>query len=349
MFSRFASVAVRPVSVVLGSLRDALGKLLELPRNIKQTLLLSLDMLFVSAAIWCAIALRYGHAHFYFGTVEALCALFTVLASAVIFLRLGLYRAVIRFMGQQAIWAVITAVSYSSLVLGAAVFFTRAEVPRSLPFIYWGLALLLIGGTRLTVRAYYQAKLRSSSENVIIYGAGESGRQLLTALNHGDQYRPVVFVDDDCRLHNSVINGLHVARPEDLEELIREYDISQVLLAVPAASPERRKEIINSLVGLPVYVRTVPRINELVAGTASVNQIQDVELDDLLGRDPVPPHPEPGRAVHHRQGGDGDRCRWFDRLGAVPPDTAFKSTRVAAVRQLRVCPVQHRAGAASPD
>ena len=249
-------------------------------------------MVFVSAAMWSAIAIRYGHTHFPLGTVEVLCGIFTVLASAVIFLRLGLYRAVIRFMGQQAIWAIITAVSYSSLVLGAAVFFTRAEVPRSLPFIYWAVALLFIGGTRLTVRAYYQAKLRSMSENVIIYGAGESGRQLLTALNHGDQYRPVVFVDDDVRLHNSVINGLQVARPEDLGQLISEYGISQVLLAVPAASPERRKEIINSLVGLPVYVRTVPRINELVAGKASVNQIQDVELDDLLGRDPVPPHPE---------------------------------------------------------
>jgi FlaA1/EpsC-like NDP-sugar epimerase len=161
-----------------------------------------------------------------------------------------------------------------------------------MPFIYWGLALLFIGGTRLTVRAYYQAKLRSLSENVIIYGAGESGRQLLTALHHGDQYRAVVFVDDDPKLQRSVINGLQVARPEDMEQLIAAHDITQVLLAIPAASPERRKEIINSLVGLPVYVRTVPKINELVAGQASVNQIRDIDLDDLLGREPVPPHPE---------------------------------------------------------
>jgi FlaA1/EpsC-like NDP-sugar epimerase len=292
VLSRLASVALRCGALVWGSLRDAFGKLLELPRNIKQTLLLTLDMLFVSAAMWSAVAVRYGHAQFQLGALEIGCGVFTVLASAIIFLRLGLYRAVIRFMGQQAIWAVITAVSYSSLVLGAAVFFTRADVPRSLPFIYWGLAMLFIGGTRLTVRAYYQAKLRSSSEHVIIYGAGESGRQLLTALNHGDQYRPVAFVDDDKRLHNSVINGLPVARPAKVAQLIREYDITQVLLAIPAASPERRKEIINSLVGLPVYVRTVPPISELVSGKATVNQIQDVELEDLLGREPVPPHPE---------------------------------------------------------
>ena len=89
-----------------------------------------------------------------------------------------------------------------------------------------------------------------------------------------------------------MINGLQVAHPRELEQLIAQHDITQVLLAIPSASSERRKEIINSLVGLPVYVRTVPRINELVSGQSSVIQIQDISLDDLLGRDPVPPHPE---------------------------------------------------------
>ena len=292
MLKPVSSLVSRSGAVVVGNLRDILEKLIELPRNIKQACLLSLDMVFVTAAMWWAVALRYGHLEFQLGPVEYTCAAITVVVSAIVFLRLGLYRAVIRFMGQQAIWAIITAVSYSALVLGATVFFTQAHVPRSMPFIYWVLALLTIGGTRLVVRAYYQAKLRSLSENVIIYGAGESGRQLLTALYHGDKYHAVAFVDDDALLQRSVINGLQVARPEDLDQLIAQHDITQVLLAVPSASPERRREIINSLVGLPVHVRTVPRINELVAGRASVNQIRDVDLDDLLGREPVPPHPE---------------------------------------------------------
>ncbi|QIB64663.1 polysaccharide biosynthesis protein [Kineobactrum salinum] len=292
LLNRLGDCVLQAISGVLGSLRDALGKLVELPRNIKQALLLVLDMVFVIAAIWAAVALRQGTVGVGFGPVEIFCVAFTVIVSAIIFLRLGLYRAVIRFMGQQAIWAVITAVSYSTLVLAAAVFLSQAHVPRAMPFIYWGIALLLIGGSRLVARAYYQAKLRSLSRNVIIYGAGESGRQLLTALHHGDQYRAVVFVDDDPRLQHSVINGLQVARPEEIKRLIGEHNITQVLLAIPSASPERRREIINSLVGLPVHVRTVPKINELVAGRASVNQIQDIDLDDLLGRDPVPPHPE---------------------------------------------------------
>ena len=292
MLNRAGSFMSRSVTRILGSFRELLAKAIELPRNIKQACLLSLDMLFVSAAMWAAVALRYGHLNFQLGAVEFACGVVTILASAVVFLRMGLYRAVIRFMGQQAIWAIVIAVSYSTLILGATIFFTRADVPRSAPFMYWGLALLCIGGTRLVVRAYYQAKLRSMSENVIIYGAGQSGRQLLNALHHGEQYHPVAFVDDDPYLRRSVINGLQVARPKDMEQLITQHDITQVLLAIPSASPERRKEIINSLVGLPVYVRTVPRINELLAGKASVNQIRDIDLDDLLGREPVPPHPE---------------------------------------------------------
>ncbi len=292
MPSQQHSFASRSITASQNILRDLIEKVVELPRNIKQACLLSLDMIYVAAAMWGAVALRWGSLDIQLGPIEYACGAFALVVSAVIFLRLGLYRAVIRFMGQQAIWAIVTAVSYSALVLGAAFFFTRADVPRSTPFIYWALCLLGIGGTRLVVRAYYQAKLRSMSENVIIYGAGQSGRQLLHALQHGEQYHPVVFVDDDSRLQRSVINGLHVAQPKDLQKLIERHNITQVLLAVPSASPERRREIIDSLVGLQVHVRTVPTINELLAGEASVNQIRDIDLDDLLGREPVPPKPE---------------------------------------------------------
>ncbi len=279
----------------------ALEKLIQLPRNIKQALLLSLDMVFVCAAIWSAIALRHGHTQFFIGPVEIACAIATTLVSAVIFLRLGLYRAVIRFMGQQAIWAIIRGVSYSTMVLGATIFFTQAHVPRSLPFIYWGLALLLIGGTRFLVRAYYQDKLFSTCEKVIIYGAGESGRLLLSTFNHGDQFRAVCFVDDDPRLQRTVIHGVQVMAPADIQTLIEEHEITQVLLALPSVSAERRREIINSLVNLPVYVRTVPKFADILQGKASVGQIQDIELEDLLGRDPVPPHPELiDRCIHNK-------------------------------------------------
>ena len=121
----------RSIVGFVGGFRDLFQKLVELPRNIKQACLLSMDMVYVTAAMWSAVALRYGHTNFHLGPIEYACGVVTIIASAVVFLRLGLYRAVIRFMGQQAIWAIITAAGYSTLILGAAVFFARAEVPRS--------------------------------------------------------------------------------------------------------------------------------------------------------------------------------------------------------------------------
>ena len=270
----------------------ALTHIVKISRNVKQCMVLLLDMLIVILSMAVAYGYPVTDGAGPPGSVEAFCAVITLLASASIFLRMGLYRAIIRFMGQQAIWTIIQAVSYSTLALGATVFFTQADVPRSMPFVYWAVAMCGIGGSRLVVRASYQARLRSCSKNVLIYGAGESGRQLLTALHHGGQYRVVAFVDDDTRAQHSVINGLQVARPRELESLIEAHGITQVLLAIPSATSERRREIINSLVGLSVHVRTVPRINELIGGAVAVSQIQDIDLDDLLGRDPVPPHPE---------------------------------------------------------
>jgi FlaA1/EpsC-like NDP-sugar epimerase len=274
------------------SAQAVFAQIFEVPRNVKQAMMLVVDMLLATMALVIAYGYPFAEGSQPPGATELFSAAVTLLATAAIFLRIGLYRAIIRFMGQQAIWAFIQAVSYSTLVLGATIFFTRADVPRSMPFIYWALAMCSIGGVRLAVRASYQARLRWDSKNVLIYGAGESGRQLLTALHHGNQYRVVAFVDDDPLAQHSVINGLQVVRPRDLERLVEEHAITQVLLAIPSASTERRREIINSLVGLPVHVRTVPKINELVAGAAAVSQIQDIDLDDLLGRDPVPPHPE---------------------------------------------------------
>jgi FlaA1/EpsC-like NDP-sugar epimerase len=291
-------LADRTIGGIINSTVVAVEKMIELPRNIKQVLLLLLDMSFVATALWSARALRYWQTDVIplpIGPKELTIAGVTMILSAVIFLRQGLYRAVIRFMGQQAVLAIIRGVSYSTMVLGACIFFLQPEplsIPRSLPFIYWGMAMVLVGGTRLLVRAYYQDKLYSACEKVIIYGAGESGRQLLTALNHGDEFRPVYFVDDDRKVQRSVINGVQVESPQRLAELIEEHDISQLMLALPSISQERRRTIINELVKLPVYVRTVPKFTEILRGKASVEEIQDIELEDLLGRDPVPPHPE---------------------------------------------------------
>ncbi len=267
-------------------------KLIELPRNVKQALMLGIDLFFIPLALWLAVFLRYGNAGFDINPYAYVACILTMVFSAAIFLRLGLYRAVIRFMGHQAILAIIKAVTISALLLGLFMFVGSVPLPRSTPFLYWCFAMLLIGGSRLVVRAYYQYKLKQQSDNVVIYGAGASGRQLLTALLHGLDHHPVFFVDDDEALYGSVINGVPVESPEALPRLIKQFDISQVLLAIPSVASERRREVINNLVGLPVYVKTIPAFADLIQGTASITEIQDIEIEDLLGRNPVPPHPE---------------------------------------------------------
>lgn len=264
----------------------------ELPRNIRKSLLLGLDLLFIPLAVWSAVRLGLGGESYHFTANDILACVLTMGFSAVVFMRLGLYRAIIRFMGQKAFIALILSITISSIILGVTLIVTGSHLAVTTPLIYWGVAILFIGGSRLVVRASYHRKLQKQSDNVIIYGAGESGRQLLTALMHGSDFEPVFFVDDDESLQGNVINGVSVISPAELPVVIGEFSISQVLLAMPGTDQHRRCEIINSLVGMPVYVRTVPDFAELVYGNASIAQIQDIEIEELLGREPVPPHPE---------------------------------------------------------
>jgi FlaA1/EpsC-like NDP-sugar epimerase len=253
--------------------------------------LLLLDLLAVSVSLLLAVLIGDGIRGLSIASIGTV-ALVTVGASALIFVSQGLYKTLIRYMSQHAIWDLIRAVTYSAGVFGVLIYALAIDLPRSAPLVYWLCLIVGTGGGRLVMRACHQASKRGDAKNVLIYGAGESGRQLLNALFHGREYRVVAFVDDNPSLQGSVIAGLPVLSPQNLEATVEGYQVGQVLLAIPSATHERRRQIINSLVGLPVHVRTVPKISELVAGRASVNQIQDVDLDDLLGRDPVPPHPE---------------------------------------------------------
>ena len=266
--------------------------LVGLPRSMRKLFLLCLDLLFIPLAIWSAVWLGTGGETFSPGGVDLLVCVLTMVVSAVVFLRLGLYRAIVRFMGQKALAALIVGVSASTLFLALAMLLSDTDLPLTTPLIYWGVAMLFIGGSRLIVRASYHQKLRKQSDNVVIYGAGLSGRQLLTALLHGGEYEPVFFVDDDKALQGTVINGVSVIAPEALDKVVDEFSISQVLLAIPGTDQQRRREIINSLVGLPVHVRTIPEFADLVQGRASITHIQEVEIEELLGREPVPYHPE---------------------------------------------------------
>jgi len=264
-------------------------RLFQIPRRTKQAVLLTFDLCVIPLAATIALAVRHS-AFFAQVSWREVCAIgFSVLLSAFIFLRTGLYRAVVRYMGQQAIWTVIKGVSWSTVVLTASLFLVRSEVPRSLPLIYWTIALLLIGGSRLLVRAAYQNLFRFRGVKVGIYGAGSSGRQLMQSLFQSGEYAPMIFLDDDVALQGTVINGVPVYAPAELAELIEEIGIACVLLAIPTVEPLRRRQIIERLERLPVQIKTVPSFSVLVSGLSDIGQLMDIELEDLLGRAPVPP------------------------------------------------------------
>jgi FlaA1/EpsC-like NDP-sugar epimerase len=252
----------------------------------------ALDLCIAMAAVVAAVELAVAPASSALQVLSVSMILVLLTTTAVIFTVHGLYRSVIRYMGHQAVWDLAKVVSLSTLILGGLIFLTSAPMPKTVPVLYWLFLFFGVGGLRLVSRGLHQIGDQTDVRSIIIYGAGDTGRQLLNALNHGSDYRVVAFVDDNPALHDTVINGRPVLTVEEIPELVAAHAVRQVLLAIPSASQERRRDIINSLVDLPVRVRTIPKISELISNNALVNQIQDVDLDDLLGREPVPPHPE---------------------------------------------------------
>ncbi|MDN3552601.1 nucleoside-diphosphate sugar epimerase/dehydratase [Halomonas almeriensis] len=209
--------------------------------------------------------------------------------SLLIFMRLGFYRAVIRYLSVKAVKAVLAGVAGSSLALVVINYLLDLPVPRSVPFIYAMLALLTIGGVRFGLRALYLKGQMRYKTRVVIYGAGEAGRQLVMSLRHGREHEPIAFVDDARHLQGSMIQGLKVYEAGGIPKLIEDYGADQILLAIPSATRAKRREILKSLEGLPIPVKSIPGMADVVEGRAELNEVREVAVEDLLGRDPVPP------------------------------------------------------------
>src|SRR5690606_28795870 len=229
----------------------------------------------------------------------------------------NLYRAVLRYLGMQTLWTVAKAISVAAILMAIATWLygpTVPPVPRSVVAIHAILNLVLIGGLRLLLRCYFQAgattSLRSRIQSrrttparakVAIYGAGAAGNQLLATLQ-GDPTRKVVaFLDDNKELQGRTIGGLPVHGPERLRELATRLSLKEVLLAMPSASRSRRRAIIDQLAPYPFAVRTIPGFQDLASGKVKVNDLHEVDIDDLLGRDPVEPDVELLERCIHNQ------------------------------------------------
>ncbi len=240
-------------------------------------------------ALWAALSLKAGFPAFTPSDWPAYLAVVAV--SLPIFVRLGLYRAVIRFLGHKAVFAVAFAVALSGLLLGLiGRALSLPALSASVITIYSCIALLYVAGSRFVVRYYLLTRyLQPTVARVAIYGAGEAGARLSTVLSTTRAFDPLVFIDDNKSLHNRMVNGIKVYSPSELPDLIKAKNLDRVLLALPSLTRRRRREILSSLEPLGVHVQTVPEFEELVTGTASVGDIQEVDVCDLLGRDSVPP------------------------------------------------------------
>ena len=266
-----------------------LDRLLYLPRYQKRIVSILTDSFFLPFSLWLALSLRFDTFYTNFEQSIVFVSIITVLSSVFVFARLGLYRAVIRYMSNHAMVAIISGVSISTLVLALVSYILQVPLPRSVPIIYWCLAMVFIGGSRMVVRSLVHRDMMKAKDKVVIYGAGKSGLQLSSILFHGKQLQPIAFVDNNISKQGSILNGIRVYSPDALADVLEKYGAKTILLALGHAPRSKRSLIIKQLEQYPVTVQTIPQINDVVSGKARIEEIRDVEIEDLLGRDEVTP------------------------------------------------------------
>lgn len=266
--------------------------LFSLSRQQKRVVSVVIDVVFMLVAFWLALVVRLDSVSVllnseYWLLIACVCAV-----SIAAFIKLGLYRAVLRFMGSQALLAITLGVAASAVSLVMLAYFLDSHLPRTVPIIYAAFALVFVGGSRTMLRSVVGTGLKRVGEPVIIYGAGVSGRQLLSSLMQSHEYHPCAFVDDDKSLHGTLIQGVCIYAPEMISKLIDKKDATKILLAIPSVSRSRRQEILRVIEPLALQVLTIPAMADLVSGNKLYSDIKEVEIDDLLGRDAVTPRPE---------------------------------------------------------
>ncbi|AYO21196.1 polysaccharide biosynthesis protein [Vibrio owensii] len=261
----------------------------QLSRTHKRIVSVLIDVVLISFAFHLAILARSGETNYFTQPTVWGIQIGVAIVTIVIFARLGLYRAVLRYLTFQALFVVTAGAVISATLVAALSFYMSDPFPRTVPVIYAAFLALFCGGPRVIVRSLIAQSYSTQSKGVLIYGAGSGGRQLAMALRSSGDYRVRAFIDGDSTLCNTMILGLPVITIEDAMPVINKYEVSQVLLAVPSAKRSRRKVILDELAKLPVEVLTVPDMTEIVSGKAKIDELKNVAIEDLLGRDPVAP------------------------------------------------------------
>lgn len=269
-----------------------LNKLFTLGRGPKRAVQVGFDILAMAICFWLAMVLRLDGITTTLEPNSWAVLLFVAPVTIFAFVTLGLYRAVIRYMADRALKTVFMGVGISALTMYATSQVFDLFVPRSVPAIYFALLLIITGGTRLIMRSIYLSSKDEGREPVLIYGAGDAGHQLLQALDKSRNYRPALFVDDNKKLHGVDIGGVRVMPPDLVGRSVSDLGIKTALIAIAETNSDGHRRAARMLSELGLEVRIIPDVSELVSGRVRISELRRVTVEELLGRDPVPPIPE---------------------------------------------------------
>lgn len=263
------------------------------PRTVKLAVVVTVDVLLALLSTWGAFTLRLDELHSPSGAQWWVYGLAPLLAIPV-FIKFGLYRAIFRYTGQAALKATGQAVVVFGMAFTAVLVWQQwPGVPRSLGVLQPLIFLLLVGASRALAR-FWLAGLggaqRQAEGRLLIYGAGTAGVQTASAMGISRQFSLLGFVDDDATKVGRSINGVPVFAPPDVPGLVARLGVTDILLALPSSSRERRNRIIDSLRSVPVHIRTLPGLADLATGRVTVQDFKELDIEDLLGRDTVPPN-----------------------------------------------------------
>lgn len=266
-----------------------LETLLALPRNIKKICFLIHDFLMIFIAFWFTQSLKADYSNEWFDPANWQSFLLTAPLTIGLFVRMGLYRAVTRFISFRILSTALAGSLASAVLFFLNTLIFEERLRLALPIVYFLLLFVSVTGSRMVLRGLLSEHPKKQMIPVIIYGAGRSGRQLLEAVKQMREYSAAAFVDDDPKLWHTVIYDLAVYQPDAIAFLIERYGVEKILLAIPGATQEQRRRIINKLEAYPCEVLTIPGMKDLMDGKISIGTLKKISVSDLLGRDSVAP------------------------------------------------------------
>jgi len=276
-----------------------INRIIDLSRVNKQLIMLFFDSVLLVSILLTSFSIRLGY--WYFPSTDLIWVILGAPIVAIpIFIHFGLYHAVIRYIGFKALWSVVQAVSLYALVWSVIGFMSAVDgIPRSVMLINLALSLLAIGGLRIVARwlltrggNIVNIGTYSDCKRALVYGAGDAGIQLVSALEYSKEYYPVGLIDDSKELQGNQVRGLRVYSIDTIGNVINKLKVDEILIAMPSASRTKKLAIIDKLEPYPVLVRMLPGVAELAEGKVSIGDLREVSIKDLLGRDVVEPNKE---------------------------------------------------------